>query len=217
MVAFFDLKDCLDAKENLLWGIADLSQTEYAEQYQTAIVLAFKYAGNMDAAHYVESAFHELLEQCKTVSGDVQNDIIALLDYHDIKYLVPPPSQRDEELLQAPFSFKRAAVDAGIGWIGKNDLLITHEFGPRVFLRAVLADYPFPCDKLSQTQRCGDCMVCVDACPHGFIKGNVWQGDTARGDLIDYMGCNNWRSGFKEKLGRKHHCGLCLFACPYGK
>src|SRR4030043_1052181 len=45
--------------------------------------------------------------------------------------------------LRLKYSHKMAATRSGIGWIGKTDLLISHQYGPRVRLTSILTNYPF--------------------------------------------------------------------------
>ena len=57
-----------------------------------------------------------------------------LFDKCYISNYIPPVAQTDELSLIAPFSFKYAAVQAGLGWIGKSGVLVTREFDPRARL-----------------------------------------------------------------------------------
>ena len=125
--------------------------------------------------------------------------------------------QSDETELLAPFSFKYAATRAGIGWIGKNDVVITRRYGPRVRLSAVLVDTPHSYGRPVTESSCpDDCFLCVEACPCKALHGVRWDASKERSELIDYHLCNRMRSSFIPKLGRKHACGRCLAACPFG-
>lgn len=90
------------------------------------------------------------------------------------KRQLPPVAQQNEEDLLAVFSFKYAAVNAGLGWIVKNDVLIIEKYGPRVRLSAVLVDYPFETGRKITVSRCASCNRCVDICPHKALKGLNW-------------------------------------------
>ena len=146
----------------------------------------------------------------------ILNDIEFALVEEGISYYIPPVAQQNEEELLALFSFKYAAVNAGLGWIGKNDVLITEEYGPRVRLSAVLIDYPFEYGNKMTESRCGSCTKCVDICPHKALTGANWNINTLRNELIDYHLCNQKRSAYIESHGRKNACGLCMAVCPYG-
>lgn len=73
----------------------------------------------------------------------------------------------------APILEKAWAVEAGLGWIGKNSLLITPQYGSFLFLGIIVIDaevdhYSTPFDK----ERCGSCTKCIDSCPNGAINSN---------------------------------------------
>jgi len=65
---------------------------------------------------------------------------------------------------------KRAAVLSGLGAQGKNSLLITPEFGPRVFLIAVLTSAELIPDSLFEEDLCKDCKKCIKVCPTKAIE-----------------------------------------------
>ena len=114
--------------------------------------------------------------------------------------------------------FKTAAAHAGIGWFGKNDVIITERYGPRVRLSAILIDEIFACGQPITAGRCpDDCTKCIDICPCKALKNQQWTIEKDRSEIIDYQKCNRMRSAFIKKLGRKNACGLCLAACPFGR
>ncbi len=67
-----------------------------------------------------------------------------------------------------PLNEKVWAQRAGLGWIGKNSLLLTREFGSWVFLGVLLTTVPLTADPPT-TAHCGTCQRCVLACPTGAI------------------------------------------------
>lgn len=63
------------------------------------------------------------------------------------------------------------AAKSGLGWKGKNGLLISPEYGPRIGVGTVLTDAPLQGDKPSK-QTCPDeCLICVEACPSQALDG----------------------------------------------
>jgi epoxyqueuosine reductase QueG len=79
-------------------------------------------------------------------------------------------------------SLRHAAVEAGLGVMGTNRLLLTERFGPRVRLMAVLTDAALVPDERMDYSLCDDCRLCIESCPAHAISedGSV---DTRRCSL----------------------------------
>ncbi|MFX1505862.1 MAG: 4Fe-4S double cluster binding domain-containing protein [Promethearchaeota archaeon] len=116
-------------------------------------------------------------------------------------------------------SHKAFARSAGLGWIGKNLLLITPKFGPRVRLGTVLTNIPLKSSKSIIELNCGNCTKCIDACPIQALKpSNFKEYPVHREDVFDAKKCHTRL----EKLGKKDYigvsiCGICIKVCPIGK
>jgi len=83
---------------------------------------------------------------------------------------------------------KVAAALAGLGWIGKQTLCLTPLLGPRVRWCAVITDAIFPYDTPFTDDLCGDCELCVRACPVGAIIPGPSQG-VDPGKKVDCQKC----------------------------
>lgn len=202
---------------DVLFGFADIGYSPYRMDYPAALVFAVPYGEQPTPESYSEARFDAGIQSARARLEGIVARLEALLIERKARYWVPPVAQDSEETLLAPFSFKAAAVHAGLGWIGKNDVVITRRYGPRVRLSAVLIDGTFDCAKPVTASACPeDCRRCVDACPCRALKNRRWDADALRGDIIDYHRCNRMRSAWIPKHGRKSACGLCLAACPFG-
>ena len=77
----------------------------------------------------------------------------------------PIEMSRETKGLLGDISLRHVAVGAGLGTIGKSRLLLTHRWGPRVRLGAVVTNALLEADKSIEEELCGDCDLCVQSCP----------------------------------------------------
>ena len=195
------------------WGIGDISGLHpLSEEYPKAISLLLAYP---PFPHYDERAFDSLLNQTLEEMHGHREALESVLRDIGINYLVASWPV-DVETLTAGFPNKLAATRAGLGWIGKNCLLVTEEYGPRVRLATILIDADVPCAVPITESRCGDCRVCVDACPYGCLTGADWVPGMSRDEIFDAFHCWTERNRFTESVGYRDSCGHCLLSCPRG-
>lgn len=114
------------------------------------------------------------------------------------------------------FQHKTAARLSGVGYIGKNDLLITERFGSKVRLATVLTNMPLERDMPILSCGCGSCKACFNACPVGAISGEDFNEEQRKEPLIDTEKCSLHMKTYKD-VGRGSVCGLCIKACPKNK
>lgn len=97
----------------------------------------------------------------------------------------------DETTKTTPLPHKKIAILAGLGWIGKNNLLVTQEYGSALCMCTVLTNAPLPTENKSIIMpKCGSCTVCKDVCPVGVIHGSTWYTDVNRDLIIDIYHCS---------------------------
>ncbi len=114
------------------------------------------------------------------------------------------------------FSHKKGARLSGLGFIGKNCLLITKEYGSKVRLATVLTDMPVVSQREIITNGCGDCDICQKACPCGAISGKNYIEDISREEFFSAEKCSHNMKNYKD-IGRGAVCGICIKVCPYNK
>lgn len=105
------------------------------------------------------------------------------------------------------------AQAAGLGEIGRNGLLITTEYGPRIRLGIVTTDMPLNIDdpkELGIKEFCKSCGRCVKTCPGKAIPS---------GDEVEIEGIKRWKINAEECYRRWRSlgtdCGICLANCPF--
>jgi epoxyqueuosine reductase QueG len=152
----------------------------------------------------------------KKISDDLNNNNIETLKIN--------PTVSTSELdsvyfntLRTDLSHKMVATRAGLGWIGKTDLFISREFGPRLRLVSILLKNPvIPKLKPVDVSRCGNCSICVDICPAEAANGKPWDITVDREEFYDPWKCRNQCAEFgRNILGLDVRiCGICVAACP---
>nr|WP_217438004.1 tRNA epoxyqueuosine(34) reductase QueG [Brevibacillus sp. HB1.1] len=124
------------------------------------------------------------------------------------------PGARIESMVDTGALSDRAVAErAGIGFVGKNCAIITPEFGSWVYLGELVTNLPLPSD-LPIEEGCGDCNICVDACPTGAL---------IQGGQLDAQRCVAYLTQVKDfipdefrgKIGnRLYGCDTCQTVCP---
>ena len=150
-------------------------------------------------------------------------------DYHDLirerlhdladhlRQLVPTATTRGI-VDTAPLLEREFAQLAGLGWVGKNTLLLNRDAGSYFFLAALLTDVELTYDAPHETDHCGTCTACLDACPtDAFPQAGVLDAsrcisyltielrDHIPGELRPGMG--DWLFG----------CDVCQEVCPWNR
>ncbi|MCC8434563.1 tRNA epoxyqueuosine(34) reductase QueG [Brevibacillus sp. M2.1A] len=124
------------------------------------------------------------------------------------------PGARIESMVDTGALSDRAVAErAGIGFVGKNCAIITPEFGSWVYLGELVTNLPLPSDQPIE-EGCGDCNICVDACPTGAL---------IQGGQLDAQRCVAYLTQVKDfipdefrgKIGnRLYGCDTCQTVCP---
>lgn len=130
--------------------------------------------------------------------------------------------QKEEEWRLAPQVDTGELIDvavaqrAGLGFIGRNGLLITEEFGSFVYLGEIVTNIVFEPDKPGEFG-CGDCMRCVTACPTKALLGD---------GRMNAQRCLSYQTQTKGMMPEEYRkkmrnvvygCDICQLVCPYNQ
>lgn len=117
----------------------------------------------------------------------------------------------------APVHERAWAAKSGLGWIGKNSLLLNKQMGSFFFLAEIICDLELIADSPVK-DHCGTCTRCIDACPTDAIP-QPYVIDASR--CISYLTIelkDELPSGFKGEMeGWIFGCDICQDVCPWNK
>ena len=185
-------------------------------ELKSVITVAIPYSPH--PAQSAESASQTSLKYARYLNGP---------DYHDVlkeKLEQAFQTLREENLLPESFRYKICvdtsavlerswAMLTGLGWIGKNTLLIHPQLGSYLFLAVVFTNAEFGRAPEILKDYCGSCARCMDVCPTQALKSH----DLDARECISYLTLEKrgeWLKPFPTK-GFLAGCDLCQEVCPY--
>ncbi len=156
------------------------------------------------------------------------------------------PMTVEDKILFADFSYRHAAVQAGLGEIGWNQLLVTPKYGPRVWLMAVITTAALTPDPPFQEMVClrEKCNLCIEQCPQKALTPGQPTDKSRCTRRPDQFGLSHLLKHMKDILNEKDpqrrealifgsttwglwmhlqyggpedRCHYCISACPIGK
>lgn len=168
-------------------------QTSLERQTGAALKVA-KYAWGEDYHHVIKEKTTQLMQKIQHLAPHFQGR--AFTD-------------------SAPVMERQLAEKAGIGWIGKNSLLIRKGTGSFFFLAEIISNLPLPPDTHTATNHCGTCTACIDSCPTQAIIAP---------EIIDANRCISYQTieiKSPSQLPAQQHqnwvygCDICQDVCPW--
>ncbi len=118
----------------------------------------------------------------------------------------------------APVLDRAWAKKAGLGWIGKNSMLISRKTGSFVFIGEIILNLEVKYNEIPESDFCGSCTRCIEACPTGAILDNRTINSE---QCISYQTIENKGEISPElegKLsGRVFGCDICQDVCPWNR
>ncbi|MFH1764477.1 MAG: tRNA epoxyqueuosine(34) reductase QueG [Gemmatimonadota bacterium] len=202
-------------------------------------------SGTMETAQsVVVVAQNHFQEDSPGIPGDISRGVVARYargqDYHDVM------KSRLQELLgwirqqgrgrglaedvqgfayvdTGPILERELGMRGGLGWFGKNTMLIQPRQGSYFFLGLLLLDLPLPVDPSFDADHCGSCRACLDACPTGALLGR----DESGAPVMDARRCISYLTielkgpvpiELRPAIGNRiFGCDICQEVCPWNQ
>ncbi len=203
-----------------LFGVAGISEIkkdfmlsqEVLEKLDKAVCLGVRLSGGI-LAEVMEAPTRLYFHHYRTANAFLDQVAFKVCNYiQNEGYLclpIPASIILDWQNQKAHLSHKKLGVLAGLGWIGRNNLLVNKKLGSQFRLASVLTDMPLEIDKPAK-ENCGECKACIKACPAQAIKEDPAD--------FDHIRCFEKLKEFqKQRLADQYICGVCVNACRSGK
>ncbi len=199
-----------------LFGVADISLTKEAFALSSKVIEGMDKAISLGVRTSIEVL--EEIEQQPTKlyfhhyrTINMFLDQLALRVSNHIQNLgfrsLPIPASQivDWQKQTAHLSHKHTALLAGLGWIGRNNLLVNKRLGSQFRLVTILTNMPLKLDKPAK-EDCGNCRACMVVCPVKAIK--------EKKEEFDHLGCFSLLKEFqRQRVVDQFICGICVKAC----
>lgn len=122
---------------------------------------------------------------------------------------IPASQILDWQNQKAHLSHKKIGVLAGLGWLGRNNLLVNKQLGSQFRLVSILTNMPLKVSSPAK-ENCQDCRLCLKVCPGQAIKDSPSD--------FDHLRCFEKLKEFqKQRLVDQYICGICVKVCKGGR
>jgi len=201
-IALFGVARVKAIKKEFLFSDETLKDLDYT------ISLGLRLSDSIleDITNFPTKVYFHHYRQANVILDQIAFKISNFIQDKGYKALAVPASQiLDWEKQTAHLSHKKIGEMAGLGFIGRNNLLVNPGVGARFRLVTILTNMPLEPDKKLKTS-CGKCRSCISVCPAGAIKDKK--------EDFDHIKCFEKLKEFRDKrLVDQFICGVCVKAC----
>lgn len=189
-----------------------INPNHYMEEGKTIISIAFPY---LHEENYFDNGF-----SLYTRGNDYHRVIKSYLD-KVCEFIILKGGKALSFVDSNTLPERYIAYLAGVGFIGKNNMLITKEYGSYVFLGEIITDLDIYDDdngsfeELIKYKECGDCNICFGECPTKSINPNRKNPNICLSYITQKKDLEEWE--MKALNGRVFGCDSCQLKCPYNE
>lgn len=175
---------------------------------KSAIVVGLNYAGHTPEgpiARYARSDdYHDvMLEKL--------NELHRLIEVREGRSINAKPYVDTGPILERDLARK-----AGLGWFGKNTMLLNPKIGSFFFIGTLLVDLDLSPDTPFEADRCGSCTRCLDACPTGALESARYLNATKCISYLTIELRGSIPENLREPMGDLvYGCDICQDVCPW--
>jgi len=201
-ISLFGVASVRDIKKEFLFSDETLGDLDYT------ISLGLRLSDGIleDIQDFPTKAYFHHYRQANAILDQIAFRVSNFIQDKGYRALAVPASQIvDWEKQTSHLSHKKIGEMSGLGFIGKNNLLVSPDIGSRFRLVTILTNMPLgPDKKLEET--CGKCRACISVCPAGAIK--------EKKEDFEHIKCFEKLKEFRDKrLVDQFICGVCVKAC----
>ena len=201
------------------FGVADLREESLFPQQSDPLIAAYSRAVSL-ATIFPPGSVAELQDGPSHTYVYHYRIVNALLDETALKisnqltregypsYPIPASQRTSRKKLAGVFPHREAALGAGLGYRGRNNLILTPGFGSSVRLVSILTNAPLETNREPAPANCGDCTICIDNCPAKAII--LTENGSSEFDAVE---CDQYQQWVRDRFG-KRVCGKCIAFCP---
>ena len=207
------------AREDAIERRGDLTAT--LEEVRSVVVVAHEYYAE-DADDLVSDPSRGIIARYargRDYHRVVKPKLLALLAWLD--RVVEGGVRGRAYVDTGPILERELARRAGLGWFGRNTMLIHPRRGSYFFVGVLLVDVDLPRDAPFEADRCGSCRACLDACPTGALLGR----DESGAPVMDATRCISYLTieqrgpiplELRPLIGNRiYGCDICQEVCPF--
>jgi epoxyqueuosine reductase len=199
-----------------LFGVAKIDEIKEGFLFSKELLAKFDKAVSL-GLRLSESVLEEITQAPTKLYFHHYRTLNALLDQTALKvshYIqkkgflgLPVPASQilDWQNQKAHLSHKKIGYLAGLGWIGRNNLLVNKDLGSQFRLVTILTNMPLATDKPAKKD-CGSCRLCIKICPAAAIRENPTD--------FNHIRCFEKLKEFqRQRLADQYICGVCIKVC----